>query len=33
MSVITVRAKVKEEHVADAEAAVKRMFSETVTAA
>jgi hypothetical protein len=27
MSVITVRAKVKEEHVADAEAAVKRMFA------
>jgi len=27
MSILTVRAKVKEEHVADAEAAVKRMFA------
>lgn len=27
MSVLTVRAKLKEEHVADAEAAVKRMFA------
>ena len=27
MNVLTVRAKVKEEHVADAEAAVKRMFA------
>ena len=27
MSVLTVRAKVKEEHVAEAEAAVKRMFA------
>jgi hypothetical protein len=27
MSVLTVRAKLKEEHVADAEAAVRRMFA------
>ena len=27
MNVLTVRAKLKEEHVADAEAAVKRMFA------
>jgi hypothetical protein len=27
MSVVTVQAKLKEEHVADAEAAVKRMFA------
>jgi hypothetical protein len=27
MSVLTVRAKLKEEHVADAEAAAKRMFA------
>ena len=27
MSILTVRAKVKEEHVAEAEAAVKRMFA------